>query len=140
MTHTATCSKCGQVRKVETGSEEPPSDPYTCFLCWKAEHVPAPQSVCDFCSSSRVRWAYPADDFPFAMTTDGEHGCGSKGPWAACDECSALIERGDYPALRMRSLATMNPTGEENPILDVMLGMLHGKFRASRTGPRQEVA
>jgi hypothetical protein len=52
--------------------------------------------ICDFCSSPRPRWSYPCPDFTV-------QGYGSEGDWAACDECSLLVEADDREALALRS-------------------------------------
>lgn len=45
---------------------------------------------CDFCHSLEPRWCYPATDFVMSSTKDTDHL--SDGGWAACDECSRLID------------------------------------------------
>ncbi len=106
--------------------------------------------VCDFCSSEKVRWAYPAEDFLVGAiaAVDPETGqpfevqpMGSKGPWAACDPCAELIERGDYEALRQRGFDAIPAHQVVDPNLArTMLVSMHNGFREHRTGPRTEVA
>lgn len=109
-----------------------------------------PSCVCDFCSSEKVRWAYPAEDFLVGAiaAVDPDTGkaievqpMGSKGPWAACDPCAECIERVDYDALKQRGFDAI-PVDE---VIDVelartMLAGMHGGFRDHRTGPRTEIA
>jgi hypothetical protein len=111
------------------------------------EHDHGDKSICDFCNSEKIRWAYPADDFEagtiIAVAPNGEsfeQPIGSKGPWAACEECSQLIERGDYSALKARAIVTNINAGVEPELSRILISGLHGGFRAHRTGPRQEIA
>jgi hypothetical protein len=48
---------------------------------------------CDFCHSLGPRWCYPATNFVMVSTRSSDHG--SDGGWAACDECSNLIDGAD---------------------------------------------
>jgi hypothetical protein len=52
--------------------------------------------ICDFCSSPAPRWSYPCPSFEV-------QGYGSEGDWAACEECSVLVEAGDREGLALRS-------------------------------------
>jgi hypothetical protein len=114
-----------------------------------SEHQ-ARSSVCDFCSSEKVRWAYPAEDFLIGAiaAVDPNTGepievqpMGSKGPWAACTECSELIEREDYEALRQRGIDAIPKHEVLDPDLArTMLVSMHAGFRENRTGPRMEIA
>lgn len=56
---------------------------------------------CDFCGENDARWKYPANDFPMPTPTPVAHM--SRGPWAACDICSGMIEVGNIKALANRS-------------------------------------
>src|SRR3989442_9947753 len=60
---------------------------------------------CDFCNGLSARWAYPAKDFEVARHfNDGRTlTVRSQGAWAACDECSGLIETGDDNGLALRA-------------------------------------
>jgi hypothetical protein len=114
-----------------------------------SEHEPH-SCVCDFCSSEKVRWAYPAEDFLIGAiaAVDPDTGkaievqpMGSKGPWAACDACAECIERGDYEALRQRGFDAI-PVDEvvDMELAKTMLTNMHLGFKQNRTGPRTEVA
>lgn len=121
--------------------------------CSKTEHSrePSHSSECDFCGSPKIRWAYPADDFTIGAVvgiTPKEGAVpkvlqpiGSSGPWAACDECAAFIERDDYGALRARALEQNAASGLLEPsTARVLLTTLHAGFKKHRTGPRMEIA
>lgn len=109
-----------------------------------------PSCVCDFCSSEKVRWAYPAGDFligaiaavdPLTGEPFEVQPMGSKGPWAACTECSELIEREDYEALRQRGFDAIPKHEVLDPDLArTMLVSMHNGFRENRAGPRTEIA
>lgn len=111
---------------------------------------PVTSSVCDFCGSDKIRWAYPADDFMIGAIAaiDNEtgktlemHPMGSKGPWASCAECAELIERDDYEALKKRGfdgIPTEHITDLE--LTKTLLVNMHMGFKQHRTGPRTEVA
>jgi len=91
---------------------------------------------CDFCSAPDPEWIYPTHDFAMDAV-----GWGSRGAWAACEECSALIEAQEYPRLRQRGMAI---NGNIEALPDEMVKMLagavdqlHAKFRQERKGPRR---
>ena len=90
---------------------------------------------CDFCSSTEVRWSFPAEDFETTVTRQA----GSEGGWVACDICRILVDSGDMDALLQRSwdvLSTQCPGAEEfKDALLVNLLTLHQEFAAHRTGP-----
>ncbi|HEY1292895.1 MAG TPA: hypothetical protein VGJ60_07450 [Chloroflexota bacterium] len=90
-----------------------------------------PRGVCDFCSDGSPAWAYPATSF----TLPGPDGrlYTSAGAWAACDACSALIERDDRRALFDRYLA--DKPAHVRPFLRPWGTALHERFFAHRTGP-----
>jgi hypothetical protein len=54
--------------------------------------------ICDFCSSSDVTWSYDAADYIL------DEKWGSRGGWAACDECHDLIEADDRLGLARRAV------------------------------------
>ncbi len=88
--------------------------------------------ICDFCSSPMIEFAYPAYDF--VVDEAGYKSCGS---WAACRECSDLIEADNRKALLVRSIITA-AIGEPipgDPFYDVTK-KLHDAFFAHRKGPR----
>ena len=58
-----------------------------------------PMMLCDFCSAPDPTWRYPAESF----TVPDLAPSASKGDWAACDRCSALIEDEDVDRLILRA-------------------------------------
>lgn len=65
--------------------------------------------VCDFCSiptGDNAVWSYPAEDFHYSFQIAGAAPQASKGDWAACEECHALIEDDDRTGLAARSVAS----------------------------------
>lgn len=69
------------------------------------EAIPG-EEVCDFCTSSQVRWEHRAHDAQSAMLLVGGAGAlgqGSHGSWAACEVCHRLIELGKRDELVRRS-------------------------------------
>ncbi len=95
--------------------------------------------ICDFCSSEKIRWHYPAKTFSFpSLSWQSEEG------WIACHQCSQLIEEGQIEALAQRSADGFR---REHGLIEssrelVVLHMreLHALFRANRLGPREEIA
>lgn len=93
-------------------------------------------SVCDFCSTPKVIWCYPAEDF--TAYTFGNLIGQSVGGWAACQDCWALIEADDRRGLAERSTALLIDTNPEmaeaRSELIAKMSTLHGIFFANRTG------
>lgn len=100
-------------------------------------------AICDFCSAPHPTWLYPADSFE--MRRDG---WGSTADWAACEECSALIEAKQHDAVvntrmmmaAMKSLQRSGLTGlsrAELRIVEEKTRHLYARFRKSRAGPRK---
>lgn len=98
--------------------------------------------ICDFCSGREVEWSYPAADF---IVDEAEWG--SRGHWAACQECHDLIESGNREGLAQRSLDTFftrhpgelpnDKFGRDYMRKHIML--LHKSFFQWRTGePKRE--
>lgn len=62
--------------------------------------------VCDFCTvnTGGKVWTYPSPDFLYSMQMSefGLHA--SKGDWAACEECHALIQSDDRVGLAARTV------------------------------------
>ena len=101
--------------------------------------------ICDFCSSPDVYRAYMAEDFIALEVLEADHSTRfqSLGAWAACRECTALIEAENWEALLERSWKTfldntppeLSPEpGEEEEIL-VILRHAHQQFRNLRKKP-----
>lgn len=100
-------------------------------------NVGPPESgpICDFCSDPEVFASLPCEDFvadrlqAFGILWASE----SKGHWAACKTCDALIRDEDWEGLLDRSLdrlkATIGfvPTGTRGKIRE-----LHKEFRRHR--------
>lgn len=97
---------------------------------------------CDFCSQRPIRWSYPARPVHLAALLVGRDatkviGWNTNDPWAACDPCHDMIERGDRAALLERSVA-MFP--HRSPLTDAQLRMTikqahDGFFRAVTGDP-----
>jgi hypothetical protein len=91
------------------------------------ELKPGPEGpICDFCSSPKVVWRYRAV---------------SIGDWAACDECSALIETKDKMGLHRRSIETYlalnNCDNDMAKYLSKSLEILHSAFWLCKHGERE---
>jgi hypothetical protein len=100
-----------------------------------------PYDVCDFCSSDKPTWDYPAEDCIISPAGDPtpQH---SIGGWLACDECAALIQRNEWTKLARRSLSLVSTAreavavmGEEAALASITQG--HRIFRANRSGKVQ---
>ena len=89
---------------------------------------------CDFCSAPDPPWCYPAEQFevPAALW-------GSVGAWSACEDCSALIDTGDYARLAKRGLASYGPIPDHKMrrVALVHVRQLHRQFMRARNGPRR---
>ena len=96
-----------------------------------------PDLICDFCSSEKPAFVYPADTFT-------DEGATSLGGWTACQECASFIEAGEWDRLARQGLKT--PTAKTALALGLMtqqsmldrIALLHRKFRSHRSGPRWE--
>lgn len=99
--------------------------------------------ICDFCSSSDIRWIYPADSFEIHVVhelTKGFFEGRSEADWLACDGCSKLIEDNEWKALTERSVKKFGMEGLPQEIIDAtrrFLTILHREFRIHRKGNRQ---
>lgn len=97
-------------------------------------------TVCDFCSSPAVRWAYPArdsvvTDLTARLHAEGMPGAGSEGGWAACDTCHALIERTDRQGLVLRAARKFAKRYDvPAKLLLPDLRKLHDQFWSNREG------
>jgi len=103
----------------------------------KIDITPKPgEEQCDFCSSKDIKWGYPCKSFRQASMTNAEGKTvhlDSITDWAACDECSALIEADDRMGLVKRSFDSY--PGEKFPTLEAVIASLHGNFFTLRSGP-----
>lgn len=92
---------------------------------------------CDFCNESAT-WTYPARD---VVVMDLPVRQGSLGAWAACDQCSRLIEAEDDEGLARRSLAGLQPVLAVDSVqLLATLRGIHLAFWEAREGERQALA
>ncbi len=85
--------------------------------------------ICDFCNSPNVLWSYPAADFQ----VEGMPFIGSKGGWAACHDCAALIEAKDVDGLARRALSTAPAFMRERCF--PFTKAIHAQFFRCRLGP-----
>src|SRR5437870_13283598 len=72
---------------------------------------PFPQSRgCDFCATGTPAWHYPAQTVGLGAVCSSERTfrCVSFGHWAACSECSDLVEAGDWPALARHTVRSLD--------------------------------
>lgn len=101
-------------------------------------------SVCDFCMSPAITWAYPCESFSMGIATEQrKETLNSWGGWAACDVCHDLIEAGedkerelaDRSANQNNRMLSEGLTEAEFEMLSAMLFTMHEQFRAGRKGP-----
>lgn len=100
---------------------------------------------CDFCClpipPDQPAWVYPARDI---VLRDLEWA--SRGGWASCATCKALIDADDYPGLTARSVATYFDKYPAQDVIgartemDRMLKRMHAAFKTARTGPAEPAA
>jgi hypothetical protein len=108
---------------------------------------PFPQSRgCDFCATGTRAWRYPARSVGLGLVVYRELILRpvSLGGWCACQECSNLVEAGDWPGLARRTLRSLDvDLRQAGPGTRVrLLAAFHGaheSFRKSRSGPRVAV-
>ena len=88
---------------------------------------------CDFDGAPNPRWRYSARDFESMGVL------ASQGGWYACDECAALIERGEREALAVRvvdALIVEHPSmAAKRDWCLATATMVQGDFFKNRTGP-----
>jgi len=88
--------------------EKMPPAPLVCPHCGHERFTSiVVQEVCDFCSNVMEEgdvWTHPCKDFEYGIQVMGMPAGGSKGPWAACGVCHALVEAEDQKALSKRAL------------------------------------
>lgn len=103
----------------------------------------ADELKCDFCSQRPIRWSYPARPVHLValLAKQGESaltavGWNSNDPWAACDPCHDLIERGDRTALRERAVSKFPRHGSllTAAQLRMVLKKAHDGFFGAVTG------
>jgi hypothetical protein len=85
--------------------------------------------ACDFCTTGAPAAVnYPAADFPLAVIGDDQQ-VWSRGPWAACQPCHALIEQDRWDRLAARAFGPPD-----------LLAQVWAGFRAHRRGPAVPLA
>jgi len=84
--------------------------------------------ICDFCSSPRPTWCFPAISFPVFEVNSA-----SEGDWAACDTCAGLVRANDRAALALRSAETFS-TKYGVPVDPMIFVELHNSFFEHRCG------
>ncbi len=101
-------------------------------------------AICDFCSRPDPEWFYSAATFDMPHIA-----WGSSGGWAACEECSDLIEAGDnVKVVRKRMMGTalenalagvpgLRLTRSEKAEVEHQTWALFNKFLNSRRGARR---
>ena len=98
--------------------------------------------VCDFCTSPNVKWNFPAEDCEvLCIKKDGdEYHEMSRGGWASCDICHALIVAKDREGLLNRSVEMFKKLnrpllpGEESGFIRPLLMAVHNAFWNAMTG------
>lgn len=103
---------------------------------------PGGVAKCDFCSAFAAVWNYPCASFDLPLWDSG-----SVADWAACADCSALIEAGDDQSLFKRAVETFYPTSAASQMsvgdllsVSCFIRDMHEAFRAHRTGVREAVS
>lgn len=97
------------------------------------------EDICDFCSSTPVRWSFPARDLS-ARKIPGVPDFNSEGAWMACEPCAALIRQGDRVALAERGAEQFVKKYEDIPralpraLLLAELRDLFDRFWSNREG------
>lgn len=92
-------------------------------------------SICDFCSSPDVAWAFPCRNLTKPLEVPGASvDFNSFGSWAACRTCHDLIVAGKRDELTQRSVDTFPVNSISPEVLSVELRKLHDTFWASRNG------
>lgn len=95
--------------------------------------------ICDFCSSPEPAWRYPAASF--VVKGLGPHA--SDGDWAACDQCSALIEDADLRRLILRAAIAANRRSGgvlRTSMARKSLQRIYAQFFRSRLGERRPLS
>lgn len=109
-----------------------------CGFVGKTQIVVVP--VCDFCSTNLNTWCwvYPARDFAYSIQFEGFGNHASKGEWAACEDCHALIESDDRQELAVRAvIIDLEREPEYAPMRMTLANMylsIQGDFFDNRTG------
>lgn len=113
-----------------------------------ADHDAAPVSApvadgaarCDFCNQDHPDFVLPVADFFMITDTAGlDHR--SKSDWATCTTCAALIERNQWSAVSLRTVAVREAlTGTQvSTQVARAIRTLHRRVRAHITGPLRPI-
>lgn len=119
-----------------------PFVPWNCPRCnGPVELRMAADAVCDFCSRPNPVWAYDCAEFSRPPLLPGMPSTVFSGGWAACHECSALIENANKRELLDRSISIIFAGAEisDDGLLRQIrheLGITHAEFFRLRRGPR----
>ena len=102
--------------------------------------------ICDFCSDSNVKWAFPASDCGVIIVSDDNILCNmSEGGWASCDACHDLILAEKREELLNRSIEAFKRLhGHEVPenehrFIKPMVKTIHNSFWENMTGKCHQV-
>lgn len=115
-----------------------PHDPVPVYL---APDEDPKTGFCDFCNSEQPRWSYPAAPFQMDVaerrtdTGNESIGWGSADNWAACHECHADIESGNWEKIERRYFSHSAVPKLHRTDLRRSLRALHRQFRLHRLGP-----
>lgn len=100
--------------------------------------------ICDFCASPDVRWRYRSEDFRSAIvavdasSNISVSSAGSRGDWAACPACHALIESGDRARLVRRAVSRYLRSHPDTPVsratLTAAISAVQSQFFDNRVG------
>lgn len=91
-----------------------------------------PKGRCDFCTSYKPVWEYPARTFTIP-TSSGPYT--SEGAWLACELCAQLVEANQIDAVLDRQLSTKSR--HQRVLARPFAKAVQQAFIAHRTGPRQ---
>src|SRR5258708_174694 len=92
---------------------------------------------CDFCCEGPPAWRYPCADFDMSELLPW----GSVGDFAACEECSMLIEKNDRFELAARTPDVKKaPQGPQRLVYLMLVRKMHDKFFQNRQGPRELIS
>jgi hypothetical protein len=99
--------------------------------------------ICDFCSSPGPKYIYPA--ITCTLEQVGPLTLASVEGWAACSECSALIDAKDKEGLRHRAVATyiektfsFSIPEQVRQELEDIIKTVHGSFWLCKHGDKKE--
>lgn len=101
------------------------------------QRQPEPWTICDFCGSGSISYRYPAETFNVSDIIDPAFiPWGSEGDWAACRECSELIEQDRRFDLALRAKIDRSLSLDIQSELYLMVYAMQEKFFEHRKGDR----